>query len=273
MSVTSLHWGRGARGKSAEPLAGKGARRGAKGPELGLFARIKGMGWQILSVGLLLISMGMVLGVVRWAIHRPYFQIHHTVITGTLHQVDQALVLKAAQRAQGGLFTVDLGEVASELRSIPWVRSVRLRRIWPDTLEVQVEEQVPVAYWGDEDLLNRQGEPFVAEYLGDLPHFEGPRDHGSEMLEAWHRFNQILQPLGHRVEEMTLSERGSWTVVLEDDSRWILGKEAVEPRLKRFVAAWPTLRQSGAVPPGSVVDLRYPNGVAVQMPTTVVRGK
>ncbi len=225
--------------------------------------------WGVLVLGLLTGGVGLV----DWLVQRPYFQIHHTVITGSLHQVDRALVLKSVQRIQGGLFTADLGVMATELRGIPWVRSVRLRRIWPDTLEVQVEEQDPVAYWGEEGLLNRQGEPFNAEYLGELPHFEGPPDRGAEMLDAWHRFNHLLHPIDHHVEEMTLTERGSWTLVLEDDTRLIMGKDGVEQRLQRLVEAWPALRQNGAIPPGSTLDLRYANGLAVRLPGTAAQGR
>ncbi len=230
------------------------------------WAWLKAHGWALLGLGATVVFLVAGVHAVRWAVHRPYFQIHRTVVTGALHQVDQALVAKMAQRIEGGLFTTDLVAAATELKSIPWVRSVHLRRVWPDTLEVQVEEQVPVAYWGDDDLLNTRGEVFAAEYLGNLPHFAGPRDTGPEVLQAWQRFNSILQPSGHRIEELTMSERGGWMLVLEDDSHWLLGRDQGAKRLSRLMAAWPVLRQDGAIPAGSTVDLRYPNGFAVHLP-------
>lgn len=223
-----------------------------------------------------MVWLGLVIAVLyccRWLIHRPYFDIHHRVISGELHQVDRALVAKAARRIDGGLFTANLNQAALELRTIPWVRGVKLRRVWPDTLEILVEEQVPVAYWGDDDLLNNKGEVFPAEYLGDLPRFDGPQDSGPEMLQAWQRFNQLLQGTGHRVEELALSQRGAWVLTLEDDSHWLLGRNESDQRLARLVMAWPTLQQGGAVPAGSTVDLRYPNGFAVHMPGGTGPGK
>ncbi len=224
-------------------------------------------GW--VAVCLLLFFIAGVKVGLHWVIHRPFFQIQHTVIRGNLHQVDPALVTKAAQRVQGDFFTVDLGAAAAELKTIPWVQVVHLHRIWPNALEVQVEEQIPAAYWGDEGLLNIFGEPFVADYLGELPHLSGPREAGPEMLQALNRFNRDLEPLGRSVAGLVLSERGAWTLTLDDGSHWLLGREPDAARWQRFLKAWPELHQNGVIPAGGTVDLRYANGFTVRGPRPV----
>ncbi len=274
MAVSGISWDKRSGAKSELRHSGRQgvSRRHSPSETPGFLERCwrwLGAHWRSGVAVCLLLSL--VVGVklsLQWVIHRPFFQIQHTVIHGNLHQVDPALVAKAAQRVKGNFFTVDLAAAAAELKTIPWVRAVHLHRIWPNALEVQVEEQIPAAYWGDEGLLNIFGEPFVADYLGELPHFVGPREAGPEMLQAWNRFNRDLKPLGRYVEGMALSERGAWTLTLDDGSHWFLGREPDGAGWQRFLKVWPELHQNGVIPAGGSVDLRYANGFAVRGPGT-----
>lgn len=266
VAVSSVTWGRSTGGKRGKLGATVGGRRGqerAESPLIKVGRLLRQHGRNVLGVvALVILVLGGVSGL-RWVIHRPYFQIRHAVITGDLHQVDRALVAKAAERVQGSFFSVDLAAAASELKAIPWIRAVHLRRVWPDALEVQVEEQNPVAYWGDDALLNEHGEPFEADYLGELPHFVGPREAGQDMIQAWQHFNQWVKPLGRRVDGVELSARGAWTLSLDDGTQWRVGRDQVDNRVQRFVQVYPELHKAGVIPPGGKVDLRYANGFAI----------
>ena len=46
------------------------------------------------------------------------------------------------------------------LGALPWVRKVAVRRSWPDRLDVAIEEHVVLARWGEDRLVNIQGEVF-----------------------------------------------------------------------------------------------------------------
>ncbi|WP_297458475.1 cell division protein FtsQ/DivIB [Ferrovum sp.] len=275
MAVSGISWDKNSGTKSESRHSGQpGLSRRRSTPETsGFLERCRGwLGAHRRGLGVVCLLLLFIVGVklsLHWVIHRPFFRIQHTVIRGNLHQVDQALVAKAVQRVQGDFFTVDLGAAAAELKTIPWVRAVHLHRIWPNALEVQVEEQIPAAYWGDEGLLNIFGEPFVADYLGELPHFVGPSEAGPEMLQAWNKFNHDLEPLGRHVEGMVLSERGAWTLTLDDGSHWLLGREPNATRWQRFLKVWPELHQNGVIPAGGTVDLRYANGFTVRGPRPV----
>ncbi|MDE1942235.1 MAG: cell division protein FtsQ/DivIB [Betaproteobacteria bacterium] len=212
------------------------------------------------AVGLLLL---LVLALLGWLAQRPMFQIKRAVVTGDLQQVDRELVAKRARTLRGNFFTVDLQAAAAELRTIPWVRSVRLRRLWPDGLEVQVDEQHPMAHWGDDALVNEQGEVFSADYSGTLPRFDGPSGSGPEMVQALAQFNRELAPLKRQVEAVDLSERGAWTLRLDNGLTIALGREKTHERLARFVGVYGVVFQNSS-PQGATVDLRYPNGFALR---------
>ncbi|MDE2343955.1 MAG: cell division protein FtsQ/DivIB [Betaproteobacteria bacterium] len=205
----------------------------------------------------------LVLALMGWVAQRPMFQIKRAVVTGDLQQVDRELVAKRARTLRGNFFTVDLQAAAAELRTIPWVRSVRLRRLWPDGLEVQVDEQRPMAHWGDDALVNEQGEVFSADYNGTLPRFDGPAGSGPEMVQTLAQFNRELAPLKRQVEAVDLSERGAWTLRLDNGLTIALGREKIHERLERFVGVYGVVFQNSS-PQGATVDLRYPNGFALR---------
>ena len=209
------------------------------------------------------LALLMVLALMGWVAQRPMFQIKRAVVTGDLQQVDRELVAKRARTVRGNFFTVDLQAAAAELRTIPWVRSVRLRRLWPNGLEVQVEEQRPMAHWGDDALINEQGEVFAADYNAALPRFDGPAGSGPEMVQALAQFDRELAPVKRQVEAVDLSERGAWTLRLDNGLTIALGREKIHERLQRFVGVYGTVFQNSS-PQGATVDLRYPNGFALR---------
>lgn len=49
---------------------------------------------------------------------------------------------------QTNLYLLDAEALEVDLETQPWVRSVTLRKSWPDRLIVVVEEQRPLAFWG-----------------------------------------------------------------------------------------------------------------------------
>ena len=213
-----------------------------------------------MGVGLVL---ALVLALMGWVAQRPMFQIQRAVVSGDLRQVDRDLVAKRAHALRGNFFTVNLDAAAAELRAIPWVRAVNMRRLWPNGLEVEVEEQHPMAHWGDEQLLNTWGEVFVADYADALPRFDGPAGSGPEMARAAQQFNRELAPIGRQVEALDLSERRAWTLRLDNGLTLSLGRDNIHERLTRFVGVYPLVFKDEPAR-GALVDLRYPGGFALR---------
>jgi cell division protein FtsQ len=170
---------------------------------------------------------------------------------------------------QGNFLGADLGAVRRALETLPWVRRVEVRRVWPDRLEVALEEHVALARWGDSALVNTLGERFAAESDARLPVLAGPA--GTEALVAgrYRRFAELVAPLGEAPERVILTARHAWQLRLSGGLALELGRdsaaEPVERRLARFVAAYPqTLARIARR--HEYVDLRYPNGFALRVP-------
>jgi cell division protein FtsQ len=209
----------------------------------------------------------------------PYFKLDRIEVEGDLLRNNLATVrANVAQRLSGGFFSVDLHQSREAFEAVPWVRKAVVRRVWPNELRVTLEEHRPAAYWAHEDrddqLVNTFGEVFDAN-VGDvddehLPTLQAPAnptaDEARAMLDMLHRLQPVLKPLGE-LDTLRLTERGSWSVELDNEASIELGRgtpEEVVARTERFVRTLPELRRQYPAPL-SHADLRYPEGYAVKL--------
>ena len=83
------------------------------------------------------------------------------------------------------------------------------------------------------------------------------------------RYNALLQPTGRSIRQLDQSPRLSWSMRLDNGTHIELGRErtlnSADELVTTFVQLYPQLVGNRTVPP-TVVDLRYPAGVAVRYP-------
>jgi cell division protein FtsQ len=200
------------------------------------------------------------------AIHLPVFALRHVQILGDTRHVTRAQVEDIVKLGlTGTFFTVNLPRLRGAFEKLPWVREVKLRRHWPDRLEVRITEQVALARWGSAALVNTQGEIFQAAYDGVLPLFVGPPGTSKEIAIQYEFFRRNLAAIHAKPVVVQLSARRAWQVKLENGPTLQLGRDDVEARLSRFIAVHDRA-VSALARRIDYVDLRYPNGFAVRIP-------
>src|ERR1039457_1003698 len=95
---------------------------------------------QLTAVAIVFVLLALVLvcwGAVAWAVRQPVFALRQIVITGSLSQVNPAnLEAVIHEELRGNFFTMQLADARTSLQRVPWVRSVALRRQWPNRLEI-----------------------------------------------------------------------------------------------------------------------------------------
>ncbi len=208
----------------------------------------------------------------------------------TLAQVDvepaPGTVLRHAQSAQlrrsaqmvarGSFFGVELDAVRAGFEAVPWVRHASVRRVWPNRLQVEIEEHRPMAVWGESQLVNTFGEVYnasvvEAEREAPLPQFSGPPGSEAMVVRRYEELRLWLADIGRVPDIVTLSPRYAWTVVLDDDTTLMLGRDQgvpIEERVKRFAAVYPGV-QARLDRKAELIDLRYPNGFAIRAVSVV----
>jgi cell division protein FtsQ len=206
-------------------------------------------------------------GALYWLLLPERFPVTRVEVKSGLQKTTVAQIEAVLPRTASNFFVADLVEARTAVEKLPWVRRVAVRRVWPDALEISVEEHVALARWGDDRLVNVQGETFSAKSADVLPSFIAPGGTAAEVTRRYRRFNEIIAPLGTGVERVVLTPRHAWQLRLGNGLHLMLGRDAdtAEARLVEFIKAYPsTVARVGRK--HEYVDLRYPNGFAVRLP-------
>lgn len=164
-----------------------------------------------------------------------------------------------------GFFTMDMKTAEEKFVSLPWIKSVQLRKVWPDTLQVTVEEYEPLAYWGMNGVVSTEGKVFYPEKLPEMNwvKLQGPDEMAKDLTVLLQTYQEQLLRKSLFIEGMQLSERGAISLTLNDGLKVQLGKVHVEERLERLLNHIDVLKthKSDAL---AYVDLRYQNGFAAK---------
>lgn len=215
-------------------------------------------------------------------------------VNGDLQFLDRDKLTAFLQgQVAGGYFTVDLPRLRDMLMQHPWVRDASLRREWPAGIKVNIEEKVPVAYWNDDAYISDAGDVFKPEKRRNslaLPLLNGPQGRHGDVWKFMNTLYSEMALLEYQVVRLDLDDRRAWQLVIASDTAIAaavaggdvdtivvkLGRFETDKRLQRFVRLLPTLIAENQVVNASatdsmnyrnikVIDMRYPNGFAVQL--------
>jgi cell division protein FtsQ len=205
----------------------------------------------------------------------PVFPLKQLVVVTAPDQVSRAQIEHTARSAlSGNFFTVNLDTAQAAFERLPWVRAASLRRVWPDGIELNLEEHRAAARWtpqeGEARLVNTRGEVFLASTPEPLPAFAGPEGSASRVLARYQEFSESLTAIGRRPTAIRLSAREAWQLKLDDGVVLELGrdqpKHPLAERLNRFTTHYASVSSSAKnrLQTIGVVDMRYPNGFALR---------
>jgi cell division protein FtsQ len=206
-----------------------------------------------------------------WGWHRladpETFPIRDVRVQGGIAHVAPLLLRETIKPFVGaGLLRVDVEGLRTAIEGLPWIRRAAVRRTWPATLVVAVEEQRPFARWANGGLLNADGELFTpeAETLpAGLPLIAGPKGSEKAAVERYGETQRMLQPLGFGITRLSLDARRALELELASGLVVRLGRRQASGRLLRFVRSY-AKALAPRITDIESVDLRYTNGFAVR---------
>ncbi len=186
-------------------------------------------------------------------------------VVSELTREESAAVSAAVHTAiDGGILSVDIDEVVDTLLALTWPRSVSVRRIWPDKLEVDVTRSTLIARWNGDRYLTSTGAVVSSQVptIG-LPLLECAMASPREAVEMYGLLQEISSAESLMLTELRQNRIGEWQPRYADGMTVNLGANQVVERMRRFIAAWRDSRvsHSGGI---AYVDTRYPNGVAIR---------
>ncbi len=216
---------------------------------------------------LILLGAGVVLagGLKGW-IALESLPVQQITVTGELENTQTNAVREMVEpQLVQGFIGVDLAELSDQLEALPWVYQASVRRVWPNAITIHIDEQLPIARWGDNGFLNHQGQIFRPREEArwqSLPLLQGPDDTAPELMRTYQRLVDLLAPLGLGVGQLVVDERGQVEAVLQGGQHLLIGGSDFLDRLQRFSSVY---RAELAAQMDRVerIDLRYEHGVAV----------
>lgn len=193
----------------------------------------------------------------------PSFQMRKVEVVGC-HKVSQeTLVSLTKVEGMPNLFSLRLGEMAKRIESHPWIEHVRMRKVFPDKVLIQVEERKPIAilqleepYYIDERgvifsrVEDRDG--YNYPYLTGLTRQamekspEETKELITKALELLTLANQDKTvPLEEIAEIHMERKQGLWCIPQRVDLEVRMGWDHFGEKLKRLSLIWSDLGKRG----------------------------
>jgi cell division protein FtsQ len=201
-----------------------------------------------------------------WFVNPTNLPLERVVLQAPYQHVSKKILdERIAPYLKKSFVTLDAVRLQRELRQLPWVKKIQVRRVWPDTLVVTVVEQQALARWGNKGVLNVDGEIFRADAAtipAGLPEFTGPADMAKSMVAHYREFQSTLDKEKLKITALRVNPRHAWELQLEGGTVIKLGQGQHQDRLALVVKTWSSLTKEGTKTPNTV-DARYTNGIAV----------
>jgi cell division protein FtsQ len=135
---------------------------------------------------------------------------------------------KAAINTGDPIALVDSATAAQQVATLPWVKSVEVRRGWPNEIVIAVDMRVPVARvpMGDRQMaVDAQGITFESLDIQGLPRVDAE---GESLIAAVEVLVSLPENLRSKVNRLSASSRDDVEVILKSGStvRWGSSEEA-----------------------------------------------
>lgn len=163
-----------------------------------------------------------------------------------------------------GFFSVDIKSIQQLLSSNPWVRNVSVRRIWPNQLQVRVQEKQAIARWDEKHLLSAEAMVFEADSqpYRSLPLINGYSAQTLDLLQRYHQMQQQFATHGIQITEMREDNKGSLKLLLNNQLSVSLGSSENALKIQHLLAVYGAQIQP-RVEHIEHIDFRYSNGFAI----------
>ena len=194
-------------------------------------------------------------------------------ITGDLRYTSKKQLTDAlGPLVESNILLTDLNLIRSRLEAISSIYKVSVRRRWPYRLDINLIEQIPIARWGDSQLINNQGDIFECPGTSSdwihLPRLDGLRGDAVEVIAIYRKIKEVLSQIDQKVVTLKTGELRQLEITLNGGAELFLNKENFLQRLRRFVSHIPHLNVNDE--DIKRVDLRYANGFALVLKERVL---
>lgn len=209
-------------------------------------------------------------------------------VSGYINTPSEQLLATVNSLIKGGFFNLNLVAIQSALNQLPWIKAVQIHRQWPNQLNIQIQERQAIASWqslgaasslpSHTTFIDSEGQLFTIsgtsslsdqtnEMKEKLPIFVGLNSYRYQMVQYHAQASARMRAVGLSIQTFNCNAREACHLVLSNGIKLLLGRNHNPVQLQRFIASYPRISNT-QISPIVYVDLRYTNGMAVQLATS-----
>ncbi len=200
----------------------------------------------------------------------PVFLLKNIRIKGAEQLPESEILTKIYPFLKDSIFGTDMGKVKAAITSHPFVKDVRVKRVFPFSILIEVKERTPSALWtgpgGDIRMLDEDGAPYRGLYKGsthDLLVISAKEKNDAKSIfrevTNWDRRGIVKKD---DLSEVVYNEGNITLFSLNDGVEIILGKEEQSERLKRAIAVLGDAKKRGLLI--RCIDARFEDGAIIK---------
>ena len=232
-------------------------------------------GWGILAVAMFSFALLFVYASnkIDIASQLPVKSVHISGAIKFTHGLDLKQVIE--HHTAKGFFGFSARTLQQDLVSLPWIRTVAVRRSWPWRLQLAIQEYSPVALWNDSAFMTSEFNIFspppaehpqiverVQALRAQLPQLRGAQGRHAAVAQLYRSVAAVVGSGALRV--IAEDERLAVRVELNTGQTILLGRSQREARLQRLRKIFTKLAAMASWDRVTRVDLRYDNGVVLR---------
>ena len=197
----------------------------------------------------------------------PIRSIH---VSSNIVRVSKIEISEIVQRYEmAGFFTVNLSNFEDDLNNLGWVYKANIKRQWPYKLIIELEEQIPIFRWNEQQLLNKYGHVFSAnsnESFDHRPELRGEPGRALYLANLYEQYSHQFAALDISITSLHEDARYDKVMILSNDVRLNMGRGDVAQQMQHCLRALALLsaKERSAI---ATIDLRHSNGLAVSWDT------
>ena len=217
------------------------------------------------------LSLGLLLVVITTLLSWLYFSANRTIDTyqlkSEIRQVKESQIAEIMSNYLGVSFwQLDLAQLHADIVRLDWVYRAKVKRHWPGKVEISILEQKPVVRWGEDALLNQNGDIFYPQDIKPFAHYvrlDGETAQSRTLLKSLVIFQKQFDSLGWVIDQLSIQADGVWEMHFTGGQKLILPPQNWSQKLSRFSRAFSKMKPD-LINSAELYDLRYSNGFVVK---------
>ncbi len=223
------------------------------------------LGWAVLPVVLLGLFVGGRQMMDQWLIER--IEVKGNLVVWSPDDIKNQVSWVLGD----GFYSADLNLVYDSILNMPLIHNVQVRKRWPDRIEINVSEDIPMAVWNGSQIIGINGDLMsIPEHFNvdKLAAIDGNNEYLDESIKSFRLVQQVMGGSNIKIQRLDISDTGSMSLHLSNEWDVFIGSAHLEKRalrLKKLLTGLPADEVSA-------VDLRYGKGAAIQWRTEQEKG-